>query len=75
MAQFNVQFPLFAKVEVNGPGALTLYKILRAQSSLQGSEIPWNFAKFLVTREGAVHNYYVPDTAPNAIVADIESLL
>src|SRR4051794_8225415 len=53
---YQVSFPLFAKIEVNGAGAHPLYKYLKAaRPGLLGSEaIKWNFTKFLIGRDGAV---------------------
>ena len=74
---YNVTFPLFAKIDVNGEGAHPLYAFLkRAKSGMLGSEaIKWNFTKFLVDRSGAVVERYAPTTRPDAIRADIERAL
>ncbi|MEO5700849.1 MAG: glutathione peroxidase [Casimicrobiaceae bacterium] len=74
---YQVTFPLFAKVEVNGDGAAPLYRHLKkAAPGLLGSEgIKWNFTKFLVDREGRVIERYAPKTEPAAISGDIEKLL
>lgn len=77
---FGVSFPLFAKIEVNGPLAHPLYKFLkRAQPGLLGwlggGGIRWNFTKFLVDRQGKVVARYAPSTAPQALAAAIEALL
>ena len=75
--QYDVSFPLFAKVEVNGDGAHPLYRHLKAAApGLLGSEaIKWNFTKFLVDRDGRVVRRYAPATAPAEIGKDIERLL
>ena len=54
--KYNVTFPLFAKIEVNGSGAHPLYQFLKAEKKgLLGTEaIKWNFTKFLVDRQGEV---------------------
>jgi glutathione peroxidase len=74
---YEVTFPLFAKIEVNGEGAHPLYQFLkREQSGLLGSEvIKWNFTKFLVDRGGRVIRRYAPATTPAEIGKDIAALL
>jgi len=74
---YDVTFPVFAKVEVNGPGAEPLFERLkRAAPGLLGSRaIKWNFTKFLVARDGETVRRYAPTTAPEALRADIEALL
>lgn len=53
-ASYGVTFPMFAKVEVNGPGAHPLYRWLTtAQPGENGPDIEWNFAKFLLDRDGS----------------------
>lgn len=74
---YGVTFPMFAKVEVNGPRAHPLYRHLKAAAQgLLGSEaIKWNFTKFLVDRRGEVARRYGPVTKPEAIARDVEALL
>jgi len=74
---YRVRFPVFAKVEVNGPGAHPLYVWLKGQAKgLLGSQaIKWNFTKFLIDRDGDVVRRYAPNTTPEAIRPDIERLL
>jgi glutathione peroxidase len=74
---YGVSFPLFAKVEVNGPNAHPLYRFLkRARPGIFGSErIQWNFTKFLVDRQGRVVRRYAPMTKPKALTRSIEGLL
>ena len=74
---YQVTFPLFAKIEVNGAAAHPLYKFLKtARPGLLGSEaIKWNFTKFLVGRDGAVLNRYAPADKPESLSADIEASL
>jgi len=74
---FDVSFPMFAKVEVNGAGAHPLFAWLKAQApGLLGSQaVKWNFTKFLVDRSGKVVGRYAPTTPPEAIRRDIEALL
>jgi glutathione peroxidase len=74
---YGVDFPMFAKVKVNGDDAHPLWKWLKAQApGLLGSEaIKWNFTKFLVGRDGRVIKRYAPTDAPESIKADIEAAL
>ncbi len=74
--RYDVNFPMFAKIEVNGAGACELYRYLKAaQPNDDGTEdIPWNFAKFLVGRNGEVIKRYHPKTTPEQIEADIAAL-
>ncbi|MBG0808705.1 glutathione peroxidase [Methylosinus sp. H3A] len=74
---YDVTFPLFAKIEVNGETAHPLYRFLKAQApGLFGTQaIKWNFTKFLVDRKGRVVKRYASTDKPQAIAADIEKLL
>jgi len=74
---YDVSFPLFKRIEVNGEHAHPLYQHLKkAAPGLLGSEaIKWNFTKFLIDRDGRVVQHYAPVTTPEAIAADIEALL
>ena len=74
---YDVTFPMFAKIEVNGPKAHPLYVHLTKQKrGLLGSKgIKWNFTKFLIDREGRVVGRYGPTTKPEAIASAIEALL
>ncbi len=74
--KYAVTFPMFAKIDVNGPAAHPLYQYLRKEKSgLLGSSIKWNFTKFLVDRSGKVVGRYAPTATPEAMRKDIESLL
>ena len=74
--RFGVTFPLFAKVEVNGPGAHPLWVWLtEARGGVLGKKVRWNFTKFLVDREGRVVGRYAPTTEPARIAQDIEEAL
>jgi glutathione peroxidase len=75
--RFDVTFPLFAKIDVNGEHAHPLFQHLKSHAKgILGSEaIKWNFTKFLVDREGRVHDRYAPMTKPEDIAKDIEALL
>jgi glutathione peroxidase len=75
-AQYDVTFPLFEKIDVNGANAHPLYEYLkRQQSGLLGSSIKWNFTKFLVDRAGQVVARYAPTARPDGLRRDIETLL
>jgi glutathione peroxidase len=75
--RFDVTFPLFAKIEVNGDGAHPLWSWMRSeQPGLLGSEaIKWNFTKFLIGRDGAVLERFAPTDTPEALVPAIERAL
>jgi glutathione peroxidase len=74
---YNVSFPMFAKIEVNGANAHPLYRFLKDEKpGLLGTEaIKWNFTKFLVDRSGKVVKRFAPTTAPDKITGDVEALL
>ena len=73
---YDVSFPLMAKIDVNGAGAPPLYDWLKKEApGLMGSRsIKWNFTKFLIDREGKVVRRYAPTDAPAAIEKDIAKL-
>lgn len=74
---YDVQFPLFAKVDVNGAKAHPLYQYLKSEAKgLLGSEsIKWNFTKFLVDGNGKVVRRYAPNDTPQSIEKDIAAAL
>jgi glutathione peroxidase len=74
---YDVSFPLYAKIEVNGANAHPLYKFLKSeQPGVLGSEgIKWNFTKFLVDRSGKVVKRYGSVDTPEKIDKDIAELL
>jgi len=74
---FGVNFPLFAKVDVNGSDAAPIYRHLKeAAPGILGSEgIKWNFTKFLVSKDGTKVKRYAPTDKPEDMVKDIEALL
>ncbi|MDH5562878.1 MAG: glutathione peroxidase [Nitrospirota bacterium] len=76
-SNYSVSFPMFAKIEVNGPNTHPLYQLLKKQApGLLGSEaIKWNFTKFLVDRSGNAHERFAPTTKPEDIVPAIHTLL
>lgn len=74
---YDVTFPVFAKVDVNGDKAAPLFRYLKHEApGLLGSEsIKWNFTKFLIDRDGKVVDRYAPTTKPEDIAKDVETLL
>ena len=74
---YDVTFPLFAKIDVNGTDAHPLYQWLKQQApGVLGTEaVKWNFTKFLVNREGAVVRRYAPTDTPESIESEIEATL
>jgi glutathione peroxidase len=70
---YGVDFPLFAKIEVNGDNTHPLYKFLKSEKGgLLGDAIKWNFTKFLIDKQGNVVDRYAPLTPPDNIAHDIE---
>ena len=74
---YDVSFPLFQKVEVNGEQAHPLWKALKAaKPGILGTEaIKWNFTKFLVSRDGAVVRRYAPTDTPASLAGAITAQL
>ncbi|MGA8671457.1 MAG: glutathione peroxidase [Terracidiphilus sp.] len=74
---YGVSFPMFAKIDVNGPAAHPLYRFLKERKpGLLGiSRIQWNFTKFLVDRHGSVVSRFSSSTDPKSIGPAIEKLL
>jgi glutathione peroxidase len=74
---YDVSFPMFAKIEVNGPNTHPLYRHLKkAARGILGTErIKWNFTKFLVDPRGKVVKRYAPATTPAAIEKDLAATL
>ena len=73
---YGVTFPLFSKIEVNGPNTHPVFKFLKAEKGgLLTDNIKWNFTKFLVDTTGNVVDRYAPQTIPARIAPDIEKLL
>ena len=75
--KFNVNFPVFSKIEVNGDNAAPIYQVMKSSAKgIFGSEgIKWNFTKFLVNAEGEIIKRYAPTTKPEVIAKDIEKKL
>ncbi|MDF1882161.1 glutathione peroxidase [Sulfurimonas sp. MAG313] len=74
---YQVDFPMFAKIDVNGDNALPLYKYLKKEKTgfLWTKSIKWNFTKFLVDQKGKVLKRYGSSTEPKEIESDILKLL
>ena len=74
---YQVSFPLYAKIEVNGAAAHPLYRFLKAaRPGLAGTEaIKWNFTKFLVGRDGVALRRYAPSDKPESLDADVTAAL
>ena len=75
--RFNIKFPLFAKIEVNGDNAHPLFTFLKHQAPgiLGTKAIKWNFTKFLINRQGEVIKRFAPTVKPEMIKEDIEKHL
>lgn len=74
---YDVTFPLFAKIDVNGGNAIPLFRYLKSEAKgVLGSEaIKWNFTKFLIDRGGNVLGRYAPATTPESLERAIEAAL
>ncbi len=74
-SEFDVTFPMFHKIEVNGDGAAPLYQWLKAEQPGEGdsAEITWNFEKFLVDKQGNVVQRFSPSTTPEQVAVVIEN--
>jgi glutathione peroxidase len=74
---YEVTFPLFAKIEVNGPNAHPLYQALKSQAPgfLGIQKVKWNFTKFLLNGDRQVVKRFAPTTKPEDLTGRIESLL
>ncbi|XP_020217017.1 probable glutathione peroxidase 8 [Cajanus cajan] len=74
--RFKSEFPIFDKIEVNGDNASPLYKFLKSGKwGIFGDDIQWNFAKFLVDKDGQVVDRYYPTTSPLSLERDIRKLI
>lgn len=77
LINYGVSFPMFSKIDVNGDTAHPLYKYLKStlKGGILGSSIKWNFAKFLIDKNGKPVKRFAPVTTPDKLVKDIEKLL
>lgn len=74
--RYDVQFPSFAKVEVNGESAAPLYKWLKSeQKGTFGNAVKWNFTKFLVDRQGNAVGRFAPTVTPEKLEKEIKKYL
>ncbi len=74
---YGVRFPMFSKIDVNGPQAHPLFEHLKdhGRGFLGTRAIKWNFTKFLVNRDGDVVRRFAPRAKPEAIAPSVEALL
>jgi len=74
---YGVSFPIFAKIDVNGPGTHPLYRLLKsAKAGFVGLQrINWNFTKFLIDRKGTIVSRHAPTVNPLQLRTEIQSLL
>lgn len=74
---FGVSFPLFQKIDVNGPNTHPLYQHLKSEApGLLGSQaVKWNFTKFLINQEGRVLKRFAPTDTPEKIEKEVAKLL
>lgn len=76
LINYGVSFPMFSKIDVNGENAHPIYKYLKKElKGFPGSEIKWNFGKFLIDKQGTPYKRFSPFTVPSKLRADIEKLL
>ncbi|XP_062228287.1 putative glutathione peroxidase 7, chloroplastic [Phragmites australis] len=74
--RFKAEFPIFDKVDVNGPNTAPIYKFLKSSAGgFLGDLVKWNFEKFLVDKNGKVVERYPPTTSPFQIEKDIQKLV
>jgi len=74
---YDVDFPMFAKIDVNGPGTAPLFEALKsaAPGLLGSTSIKWNFTKFLIDKTGTKIERFAPNIKPSALEAQIKRLL
>lgn len=76
LINYGVSFPMFSKINVNGSDAHPIYKYLKKElKGFPGSEIKWNFGKFMVDKNGKPYKRFSPTTTPEKLREDIEKLL
>jgi len=76
LLNYGVTFPMFSKIDVNGPNAHPIYKYLRKElGSILGSRIKWNFTKFLIDRNGNPVKRFSPTTEPAEIDKYLQKIL
>jgi len=73
---FGLTFPVLAKIKVNGKDSHPLYKYLRSQKGTRlGSQIKWNFTKFLIAKDGSIFKRFEPNVNPEEMGPFVEALL
>ncbi len=74
---YDIDFPMFAKIDVNGDGAAELYQFLKTEQPGEGdtSDITWNFEKFLVNADGEVVARFSPMVTPEEVASQLGDLL
>lgn len=74
-SKFDVDFPMFSKIDVNGDAEAPLYTLLKAEQPGDGDtpDITWNFEKFLVDKSGNVVKRYAPPTTPEQVASDLDT--
>ncbi len=73
---FGLTFPVLAKIKVNGKDSHPLYKYLRSKEGTRlGSQIKWNFTKFLIAKDGSIFKRFEPNVNPKEMAPFIEALL
>jgi glutathione peroxidase len=76
LINYGVSFQMFSKVNVNGNDAHPIFKFLKEElKGILGKDIKWNFAKFLIDRNGNPVKRYAPVTKPESLASDIEKHL
>jgi glutathione peroxidase len=76
-SRYQANFPMFSKIEVNGPGTCDLYRLLKSSMADEEGrgDIPWNFTKFLVDGDGSVVARFAPTVTPEEIGVHLEQIL
>ncbi len=73
---YGLTFPVYAKINVNGKDSHPLYKYLRSQKGTRlGSQIKWNFTKFLIAKDGSIFKRFEPNVNPEEMGPFVEALL
>jgi glutathione peroxidase len=75
--KYQITFPIFSKIEVNGPNTHRLYAFLKQKLAHSSGEITieWNFTKFLIDANGKILKYYAPNIEPERLEQDIINAL
>ena len=76
-SKYNVTFPMFEKIEVNGDNRHPLYVLLAGKDSPQSGLIKWNFTKFLISRDGKILDRFAPMAKPDSpqVIKAVEEAL